>query len=72
MTVPMRTRSPYPMISVEEATREIQSRIAPLPPVEVAFREALGYVLAENVVAPTDLPPAERSAVDGYALVAQP
>ncbi|MGE3269808.1 MAG: gephyrin-like molybdotransferase Glp [Chloroflexota bacterium] len=71
MTVPMRTRSPYPMISVAEATQEIQSRIAPLPPIEVSFRQALGYVLAENVIAPADLPPAERSAVDGYAVVAQ-
>ncbi|MDF2748227.1 MAG: molybdenum cofactor synthesis domain protein, partial [Propionibacteriaceae bacterium] len=68
----MRTRSPYPMISVAEATQEIQSRLAPLPPIERGFREALGYVLAENVTAPADLPPAERSAVDGYAVVARP
>jgi len=59
------------MISVAEATGEIQSRLAPLPPIEVGFREALGYVLAQDVVAPADLPPAERSAVDGYAVVAQ-
>jgi molybdenum cofactor synthesis domain-containing protein len=72
MSVPMRTSSPYPMISVAEATREIQSRLAPLPPIERGFREALGYVLAEDVTAPDDLPPAERSAVDGYAVVAQP
>ncbi|MCC7370528.1 MAG: molybdopterin molybdotransferase MoeA [Chloroflexi bacterium] len=68
----MRTSSPYPMISVAEATDEIQSRVAPLPPIVVGFREALGYVLAEDAIAPMDLPPAERSAVDGYALVAQP
>ncbi len=72
MSVPMRTSSPYPMISVAEATREIQSRVAPLAPIERGFREALGYVLAEDVTAPDDLPPAERSAVDGYAVVAQP
>ena len=72
MSVPMRTSSPYPMISVAEATREIQSCVAPLPPIERGFREALGYVLAEDVTAPDDLPPAERSAVDGYAVVAQP
>jgi molybdenum cofactor synthesis domain-containing protein len=71
MSVPMRTSSPYPMISVAEATREIQSRLVPLPPIERGFREALGYVLAEDVTAPDDLPPAERSAVDGYAVVAQ-
>src|SRR3954462_3744226 len=72
MSVPMRTSSPYPMISVGEATHEIQSRVAPLPPVERGFREALGYVLAEDVTAPGDLPPAERSAVDGYAVIARP
>ena len=72
MSVPMRTSSPYPMISVAEATREIQARVMPLPPIERGFREALGYVLAEDVTAPGDLPPAERSAVDGYAVVAQP
>ena len=72
MSVPMRTQSPYPMITVAEATHEIQSRLAPLPPTELSFREALGYVLAEDVNAPADLPPTERSAVDGYAVVAQP
>jgi molybdopterin molybdotransferase len=68
----MRTRSPFPMISVAEATQAIQSRMVPLAPIEVGFREALGYVLAEDVASQEDLPPAERSAVDGYAVVAQP
>jgi molybdopterin molybdotransferase len=72
MSVPMRTRSPYPMITVAEATQAIQSRLAPLPPIELSFRDALGFVLAEDVAAPGDLPPAERSAVDGYAVAAQP
>src|SRR3954447_11518546 len=72
MSVPMRTRSPYPMITVAEATQEIQSRLSPLTPIEVGFREALGFVLAEDVTSPSDLPPAERSAVDGYAVMAQP
>jgi molybdenum cofactor synthesis domain-containing protein len=72
MSVPMRTHSPYPMITVAEATQAIQSRLAPLPPIELSFREALGFVLAEDVIAPADLPPAERSAVDGYAVMAQP
>jgi len=34
----------------------------------VALREAVGRVLAEDVVAPIDLPPFANSAVDGYAL----
>ena len=72
MSVPMRTSSPFPMISVADATEAIQSRVMPLVPVERGFREALGYVLAEDVTSPDNFPPAERSAVDGYAVVAQP
>src|SRR5689334_16455215 len=72
MSVPMRTSSPFPMITVADATHAIQSRVAPLAPIEVGFREALGYVLAEDVTSPSDFPPAERSAVDGYAVLAQP
>jgi molybdopterin molybdotransferase len=72
MSVPMRTQSPFPMISVAEATEAIQSRMLPLAPIERGFREALGYVLAEDVTAPDRLPPAPRSAVDGYGVVARP
>jgi molybdopterin molybdotransferase len=72
MTVPIRTSSPYPMLTVAEATREILSRVQPLPPIEVGFRDARGLALAEDVISPGDLPPARRSAVDGYALVARP
>jgi molybdopterin molybdotransferase len=72
MTVPIRTSSPYPMITVAEATHEIVSRLSPLPPVEVDFREAAGLVLAEDVASAGDLPPQRRSGVDGYAVVARP
>jgi molybdopterin molybdotransferase len=72
MSVPIQTRSPYPMLTVAEATHEILTRLQPLPPIEVGFREARGLVLAEDVVSPEDLPPARRSAVDGYAIVARP
>jgi molybdopterin molybdotransferase len=68
----MRTSSPYPMLTVEEASRAILTRLSPLPPIEVGFRDALGLVLAEDVVSPSDLPPANRSSVDGYAVVGQP
>jgi len=42
-----------------------------LDAVSVPIEESLGRVAAENVVAPTDLPLFDRSAVDGYALRAQ-
>jgi molybdopterin molybdotransferase len=72
MTVPIRTTSPYPMLTVAEATHEILSRLQPLPPIEIDFRRAAGLALAEHVAATGDLPPARRSAVDGYAILARP
>lgn len=72
MTVPIRTHSPYPMLTVAEATHEILSRLEPLAPVTLDFRDAAGYVLAEDVRSGGDLPPARRSGVDGYAVVARP
>lgn len=72
MSVPIRTSSPYPMLTVAEATHEILARLRPLPPVEIDFRDAAGLVLAADVVASADLPPARRSGVDGYAVVARP
>ncbi|NJE76001.1 gephyrin-like molybdotransferase Glp [Thermococcus sp. ES12] len=38
---------------------------------EVPLDEALGRVLAEDIVSPIDSPPFDRSAVDGYALRAE-
>ena len=38
---------------------------------EVKVEDALGRVLAEDVVSPIDSPPFDRSAVDGYALRAE-
>jgi molybdopterin molybdotransferase len=60
------------MLTVAEATHEILARLQPLPAIEVGFREARGLVLAEDVASPEDLPPARRSGVDGYAIVARP
>jgi len=72
MTVPIRTTSPYPMLTVAEATHEILARLEPLAPIEVDFRAAAGLVLAEDVAAGADLPPSRRSGVDGYAVIARP
>jgi molybdopterin molybdotransferase len=57
------------MISVEQARAILQSQIQPLAAVELMLvSEALGFRLAENVIAPLDLPPFNQSNVDGYAL----
>ncbi|GCE03806.1 molybdopterin molybdotransferase MoeA [Dictyobacter aurantiacus] len=59
------------MISVEEALARILAAIAPLPTVRVPLPEALGLVLAEDVIAREDIPPFDNSAMDGFALRSQ-
>ncbi len=56
------------MIDYDEAVRRVLETVAPLAPVEEAIDSALGRVLAEPVRARWDLPPADNSAMDGYAL----
>ena len=54
--------------SVREARELILSRIAPVKEATRApLRDALGRVLAEDVVAPFDVPGFDNSAMDGYA-----
>ncbi len=66
----MPPESPYPMISIEEALAIIQRQARPLPAVTLAFQDALGYVLAEDVFADESMPPFAASSVDGFAVVA--
>lgn len=56
------------MITVEEALAEILRHVQPLEPEQVPILEALGRVLAEEIVSDTDLPPFDNSAMDGYAV----
>ena len=56
------------MISVEEARERILAFFRRLEPVQVPLLEALGQVLAENVIAPFDIPPLDNTAMDGYAV----
>ena len=56
------------MISVEEALRRITGAFRPLAVETVGLGEALGRVLAEDVVARVTQPPAAVSAMDGYAV----
>lgn len=59
------------MISVAEARARIVSQIAVLPAEQVAVTEALGRVLAADVVARRTQPPTAVSAMDGYAVRAE-
>ncbi|AFL96204.1 molybdenum cofactor biosynthesis protein 2, MoeA [Thermococcus cleftensis] len=55
-----------------EALRLLLDDLSEIPEVvEVPLDEALGRVLAGDVVSPIDSPPFDRSAVDGYALRAE-
>ena len=55
-----------------EALELLLNDLDEIPEVEeVPLDEALGRVLAEDVVSPIDSPPFDRSAVDGYALRAE-
>ncbi len=56
------------MIPVEEALEIVLAHTPSLPAEEVLLTEALGRVLAEDVRSDLDLPPFDRSAMDGYAV----
>ncbi|MCW4055489.1 MAG: molybdopterin-binding protein [Candidatus Bathyarchaeota archaeon] len=61
------------LLSLEDAEKRIAESISakPLGAEEVGLQEALGRVLAENAVSPIDVPPFNRSTVDGYAVKAE-
>lgn len=56
------------MISVEEARDRILAFFDRLPAERKPLLNALGQVLAEDVVAPFDIPPLDNTAMDGYAV----
>ena len=58
------------MIEIKKAIRIIDAEIKPLGAEKVLLSQAVGRILAENIVADTDLPPFDRSQMDGYAVVA--
>jgi molybdopterin molybdotransferase len=56
------------LITVSEARQRVLLAVAPLGHGRVRIGDALGRVLATDVVAETDLPPFPSSAMDGYAI----
>ena len=56
------------MLSVEEALDKILSYVHVLEPEEKPLLDALGQVLAEDVVAELAVPPLDNTAMDGYAV----
>lgn len=56
------------LIPVERARELVLSRIPELSPIALPLQEAYGCVLAENVVATSNLPAFASSAMDGFAV----
>ncbi len=56
------------MIPLEEAQTFVLSTCVPAAPVAMPRRQAVGLVLAEDVVASEVVPPFDNTAVDGYAV----
>lgn len=56
------------MTPLDEARNIVLARCSVLGVIEVPFREALGKVLARDVVATENVPPFANTAVDGYAV----
>ncbi len=56
------------MRSVEEYLSFVLGQLTPMPGFDVPLQEAQGCLLAQDVVAPLDLPPWDNSSMDGYAV----
>jgi molybdopterin biosynthesis enzyme len=83
MSAPNMTNSPMPknrdsmeqdqflsILSREDALARFEAALFPRAVLREArpLADALGHVLAEDIVAPIDVPPFDRSNVDGFAV----
>ena len=59
-------------LSIDEARAQVLAAVRPLPSEDVAVEDALGRVLAEDVVAERDVPSFANSAMDGFAVRSGP
>lgn len=59
------------MISVDEALRIVLKKGKKLLPIKVSLENAAGLCLAENIKSDLNMPPFNRSAMDGYAVIAK-
>lgn len=56
------------MMTVEEALRRLLGRLTKMEEEEVGIGESYGRILARDIVATCDMPPFDRSPLDGYAV----
>jgi molybdopterin molybdotransferase len=68
MTTFQAPRSGERMLPVEEAQQRVLDEVRLVGTEQVAFTDALGRVLREDVRAATDVPQADNTAMDGYAV----
>lgn len=60
------------MISIDEALRIVMERVHPIKDIEeVDLMSARRRVLAEDITSDTDIAPFDKSAMDGYAVIAE-
>lgn len=59
-----------PTLEVDQALALVMERAESLPPIVMPIRDALGLVLAEDVISRVDSPPFDKAQMDGYAVVA--
>lgn len=59
------------LLSLKQALAELKARVIPIEASEqVPLKESLGRVLAQDLISNINVPPADNSAMDGYALCA--
>jgi molybdopterin molybdotransferase len=56
------------LLGADEAARIIHGALAQLPAVRIGLHEALGRVLAEEIIAGEPVPPFDNAAMDGFAV----
>ena len=54
-------------ISIEEANRILEEQYIETSIIEISLLESQGYVLAEDIKSNINIPPFNRSPLDGYA-----
>jgi molybdopterin molybdotransferase len=55
------------MILFEQALKSVLNEVVPMTTCRVTLSDAAGRILAEDIFSDTDMPPFDKSAVDGYA-----
>uniref|UniRef100_A0A146M710 Gephyrin n=2 Tax=Lygus hesperus TaxID=30085 RepID=A0A146M710_LYGHE len=60
--------SPWPMVSMDDATKIVMDSVTAMETTSVPLSDALGYVTSNDVAAVNNLPPFRASVKDGYAV----